>query len=106
MKSLLFISLLWFGTLSPLSNPRIVEKTLQLIGGDKVEIDLRYADGIIVEAWDKDEVYIKASIQINDGKWNSALVLDFTELDDRLFIGSSLPDSILERSISPLWRLS
>jgi hypothetical protein len=41
-------------------------------------MNLKFGDHIQVNAWDKKEVYIKAVIEVNGGKLNDALLMNFT----------------------------
>ncbi len=41
----------------------------------RVSMNLKFADSIRVSAWDKDEIQIKASILINNGKLNEAFTM-------------------------------
>ena len=50
---------------------RTVEKTAQVTSGKEIDIEFDFADDISVKTWDKNEVYIKASVNINENKNNS-----------------------------------
>jgi hypothetical protein len=57
---------------------KMVEKTLPYSKNQKIDMNLKFGDHIQVNAWDKNEVSIKAVIEINGGKLNDALVMSFT----------------------------
>jgi hypothetical protein len=63
---------------SPSFAQKIVEKTLPYSNDQKIDMNLKFGEHIQVNAWDKKEVYIKAVIEINGGKLNDALVMNFT----------------------------
>jgi hypothetical protein len=56
---------------------KVVEKTFPLSKEGKVNLNLKFGNTILVKAWDKNEVSFKATIDINSGKLNDALVLTF-----------------------------
>ncbi|MDO1447651.1 hypothetical protein Q0590_15380 [Rhodocytophaga aerolata] len=56
---------------------KVVEKTFPLANDGKVHMNLKFGNTILVKAWDKNEVSFKATIDINNGKLNDALVLTF-----------------------------
>jgi hypothetical protein len=54
---------------------KVIEKTLPVNKDGKVNLNLKFGKTIQVLTWDKNEVYIKATIDINGGKLNDALIL-------------------------------
>jgi hypothetical protein len=55
---------------------KIVERTIPYIKGQKIDLDLKHGTRIQVTGWDKQQVYLKAEIEINDGKLNDAFLLN------------------------------
>lgn len=49
---------------------RIIEESLPVSNNQEVKLEFDFADDIIVKTWDKNEVYVKATVNINDGKDN------------------------------------
>ncbi len=76
MKSLFTTALACLLTLPGLAQ-KIIEKTLPYNPRQRVNLHLKFADTIRVQAWDKPEVYIKTSVTLNQGKLNDALRLNF-----------------------------
>lgn len=74
--ALLFIFVL-VSLLQTFAQQRIVEKSFSMNGDQKVRLDLRFGETISVNAGEKNEVAFKAVIEINNGKLNDALELDF-----------------------------
>lgn len=72
--------------LAPVSAQKIIEKNLPYTKGQKVELNLKFGDKIQVNAWDKNEVYIKAEVLINSGKLNDALIMNFTSDKDEISV--------------------
>lgn len=62
---------------------RVEEKSFNVLTNQKVKLDLKFGDHIIVKAWDKKEVSFKAVIEINGGKLNDALLLSYADKDPK-----------------------
>lgn len=58
---------------------KIVEKHLNYATGKGIELNLQIADSIRIITWNKNEVYAKASININDNKDNDIYTTNFDE---------------------------
>lgn len=56
---------------------KVIEKTFPVNKDGKVQLNLKFGNTIQVKTWDKNEVSFKATIEINSGKLNDALVLTF-----------------------------
>lgn len=82
MKKLALLSFFVLGTLLQVSaQSRILEKSFSLDRDKKIHLNLRFGETISVNSWDKNEVAFKAIIEINNGKLNDALELDFDSTD-------------------------
>ena len=82
MKKVFILSLLWFVfTTSLLAQSKIVEKTLAVPANKKVDLKLTFGNNIKISAWDKNEASIKVTYEINSGKLNDALLLNFKSDD-------------------------
>ena len=69
MKTL-FITII-LGILSlHLSAQRVVEETMSLTKDQSIKLDFDFADNIIVKSWNKNEVYVKATVNINNNEDN------------------------------------
>lgn len=73
-----------------LSQPRIVEKTSTISKGDELILDFQFADEINIQTWNKNEIYIKASVNINDNEDNDAFRLDIERFDDKVLATSEI----------------
>jgi hypothetical protein len=97
MKKLIIIPiLLSFCIQKTLAQQRTVEKSFTVQSDQKVVLNLKFGETIAVEAWDKNEVSFKADIEINQGKLNDALVLDFIEQNEILEISASYDEEKLK----------
>lgn len=85
-NSVLAFLVVLIGCTASLAQQRVVERTFTLDPDGKVELELKFGEVISVKAWDKKEVSFRAVIEINGGRLNDALVLDYDERDGRLTI--------------------
>lgn len=58
---------------------QIIEKHISFSGKESVFIDVQIADSIIIHTWNKNEVYAKASVNINENKDNEGYATSFDE---------------------------
>jgi len=94
--ALLFCALLLSAGYSKAQN-RVVEKSFSVKSTDKVRLKLKFGDTISVKSWDKEKVLFKAVIEINDGKLNDALALDFDQDNGQLRIASDYDKAFLHQ---------
>jgi hypothetical protein len=67
---------------------KIVEKHLDFAQRDFLALDLQIADSIRIRTWDKKEVYVKASIDINDNKDNDDYNVNFDQSGSSVLVRS------------------
>ncbi len=79
MKNIFTILILIFASIS-LYAQRNVEKTENVSANDRIALNFKFADEIKVQQWDKKEVAVKATVQIDDGEGNESYSLK-TERD-------------------------
>lgn len=68
MKNLVTLIVLCFISLQ-INAQKIVEKTINT-KADKIKIEFKFAENIVLKTWDKNEVYLKAEAIINDGEFD------------------------------------
>lgn len=71
---------------------KIVEKHFNFSGGQSVKLNIQIADSIRVITWNKNEVYTKASIDINNNKDNDVYLTNFDESGGSIAISSKFDD--------------
>ena len=72
--------LILFGLLvSQVHGQQIIEKHLDFAGKESVTLKIQIADSINIQTWNKNEIYVKASVDINDNKDNAAYETNFDE---------------------------
>jgi hypothetical protein len=74
--SLLIIGMLCYGTIQAQQK---IEKHLNFSGKTDVELSIQIADSINIMPWNKNEVYVEASVNINDNTDNEAYLTSFEE---------------------------
>jgi hypothetical protein len=67
---------LFFGTLQA---QQTIEKHISFSGKEDIKMDIQIADSITLQTWNKDEVFVTASVNINDNKDNGAYETSFDE---------------------------
>lgn len=71
---------------------KIIEKTLPLNANQKVFIEAKFGTKIQVNTWDKKEVSLKASVDINNGEYNDYYSLDIESLGGSLIVKENYGD--------------
>lgn len=61
------------------SAQKIIEKHLPVSPDQSIKLNIQIADSIRIIGWDKNEVYPKASVNINDNKDNDVYIVKFEE---------------------------
>lgn len=61
------------------SAQKIVEKNISYNTNQAIKLNIQIADSIRIITWNKNEVYTKASIDINDNKNNDVYITEFIE---------------------------
>lgn len=76
-KATIFTALIFGLLLQAAAQQRIVERTFEVEGDERLELDLTFGESISVSAWNRDEISFRAVIEINGGRLNDALELAF-----------------------------
>lgn len=93
----LFIMLLLLAPIC-LQAQKVVEERMPLAAGKQLELKLDHASDIVLKGWDKQEVLVKAIVQINGGSDNDALRLDASTEAGKAKINSVLDKSKITSS--------
>ncbi len=78
MVKITMIFIAWLCFVSA-SGQRIIEKHIGISGKESLSLKLQIADSIRIQTWDRNEVYLKGSVNVNDNKDNDAYVTSFNE---------------------------
>src|SRR5947209_7999575 len=91
MKNITTIIL--FCLLSCFSNAqKIVDKHLSFSSNQRIALDIQIADSIHVSTWNKNEVYAKASIDIDDNKDNDVYLTEFNDAGNKVEVKGKFED--------------
>lgn len=116
-KLVLPVSLIWFiliAGINPLTaQQRVVEESMQAGPGEKISLNLKFGESIVVKGWEKNEVLFQAVVEINQGKLNSAFIINYlndkqgiridTEFDDEKLKTGRAEDCPSEKYHSYRW---
>ncbi|EAY24989.1 DUF4097 family beta strand repeat-containing protein [Microscilla marina] len=75
----------------------VKEKKMAFDGARSVYLHLSLGNSITVKGWNKNEVYVKTSVEINGGKLNKALSMSYEKLGDEIVIKSKLDYDLLKK---------
>ena len=87
MKNVLTTAILC-ALLQPIFAQKIIEKHFASSPSKLVSMNIQIADSISIIAWNKNEVYVKASIDVNDNQANDDYKVNFDETNDAISIKS------------------
>jgi hypothetical protein len=62
-----------------LNAQKVVEKTMSFAGKDGLKLDLHITDSVGIATWTKNEVYVKATVNIENNKYNDEYKVSFDE---------------------------
>jgi hypothetical protein len=72
---------------------QIIEKHMDFSGKESLSLKIQIADSIRVQTWDKNEVYVRASVDINENKDNDAYVTSFYESDNKVTVDAKFKEN-------------
>ncbi|SHI99004.1 DUF4097 family beta strand repeat-containing protein [Aquimarina spongiae] len=70
---------------------KVIEKEINT-SADRVKVEFKFADDINIKTWDKNQVYLKAEVQINGGQFDEYFDLEINNSSSVLDIKSSYGD--------------
>jgi hypothetical protein len=71
---------------------QIIEKHMDFSGKESLSFNIQIADSIRILTWNKNEVYAKVSVNINENKDNEAYVTSFNESDNTVTVDAKFKD--------------
>ena len=71
---------------------KIIEKHMAFAPKQFIKLDIQIADSIRVITWNKNEVYAKASVNINNNKDNDVYVTGFNEKGNTIEVNANFDD--------------
>jgi hypothetical protein len=91
MKIVTMLVVVWL-CFAPVQAQQIIEKHIDFSGKESLSLKIQIADSITVQTWNKNEVYIKAFVNINNNKDNEAYETSFDETGSSVNINASFRD--------------
>ncbi|MFP2995487.1 DUF4097 family beta strand repeat-containing protein [Spongiivirga sp. MCCC 1A20706] len=73
------------------SAQKVIEKNIKPTS-DNVEVEFKFAEDINIKTWDKNEVYVKAAVSINDGEYDDYFSMTVDNSSSVLRIDSDYGD--------------
>ncbi|WP_299259498.1 DUF4097 family beta strand repeat-containing protein [uncultured Aquimarina sp.] len=70
---------------------KVIEKEITT-SADRINIEFKFAEEIVIKTWDKNNVYLKAEVSINDGEFDNYFDLKIDNASSVLDIESSYGD--------------
>ena len=68
------------------------EKHISFSGKESVRMNIQIADTINLHTWNKNEVFVTASVNVNDNKDNDAYIISFDETGNTVGINAKFKD--------------
>lgn len=91
MKKLIYILIVNIFCLGANAQMKI-EKHIDFTGKKNAEFNIQISDSINVHTWNKNEVYVLGSVNINDNKDNEAYKTTFQESGDKVIVKAEFDD--------------
>lgn len=92
MKWVTIIIVVWLGTVSA-GAQQVIERHIDFSGKESVKLNLQIADSINIRTWKKNEVYVRASVNINENKDNAAYVTSFDSSGSSVIVDAKFRDN-------------
>jgi hypothetical protein len=91
MKTITILVVVWL-CFAPVKAQQIIEKHMDFSGKESLTLKIQIADSINIQTWNKNEVYVKASVNINENKDNEAYLTSFDESGNSLTVNAKFRD--------------
>jgi hypothetical protein len=92
MKTATILVVLWMCFATSRAQ-QIIEKHMDFSGKEIVCLKIQIADSINIQTWNKNEVYIKASVNVNENKDNEAYITSFEDSGNTIFVKANFKDN-------------
>jgi hypothetical protein len=91
MKTSTVIVVLWLSFVSA-GAQQSIEKHMDFTGKEALSLKIQIADSIELHTWNKNEVYVKASVNINDNKDNEAYITSFDDIGNEVVVRANFSE--------------
>lgn len=92
MKRVTILVVVWLCVAS-VQAQKIIEKHIDFSGKESVSLKIQIADSINILTWNKNEVYVKASVTINENKDNEAYETSFDETGKSVTVNATFREN-------------
>ena len=92
MKTYTILAVLWL-CICPIQAQKTIEKHISFSGKNALTLKIQIADSIKIKTWDKNEVYLKASVNINENKDNEAYLTSFDDSGNSVVVDAKFKDN-------------
>jgi hypothetical protein len=92
MKTLAIIIIVWLGFSTTQAQQKI-EKHLVFSGKEDIILKIQIADSIRLQTWDKNEVFVTASVNINENEDNDAYITSFDDIGNTIVVSAKFRDN-------------
>ena len=92
MKKCTILVVLWLCFCS-LQAQKIIEKHIDFSGKESISLKIQIADSINIQTWNRNEVYVKASVNINENKDNEAYITSFNDTGNTIVVDGHFKDN-------------
>jgi hypothetical protein len=72
---------------------QIIEKHLDFSVKESISMKILIADSINIQTWNKNEVYIKASVNVNENKDNESYITSFDNTGKTILVSANFKDN-------------
>lgn len=91
MRTVIIVIAAWWA-IGTLGAQQKTEKHLNFSGKESVAMDIQIADSINVQTWNKNEVFVTASVNINENKDNEAYLISFDDSGNTIHVNAKFKD--------------
>jgi hypothetical protein len=91
MKTATILVVLWM-CFATSHAQQIIEKHMDFSGKESLSMKIQIADSISIQTWNKNEVYIKASVNVNENKDNEAYITSFDDSGKTILVKANFKD--------------
>ena len=91
--ALTIVGLLCLGTINAQQK---IEKHINFSGKESITLEIQIADSITVHTWNRNEVYINASVNINHNKNNDAYLITFNDAGKNVVVSAKFRENYFQ----------
>ena len=92
MKTATFLVVFWM-CFATSQAQQIIEKHIDFSEKESISMKIQIADSINIQTWNKNEVYIKASVNVNENKDNEAYMTSFDDSGKTILVKANFKDN-------------